>query len=109
MKRLLAITLMLLSSHAVAQGTEWVARAPNNAGGQIVLLTVKGSCTTGMRMYTAAGNGNVTWGCWFATDTHVMVTWDTGQQRTSAFDYSQWEINPALDNKTPASKPRSTY
>ena len=108
MKRLLIPALMLLSSNSMAQSTEWIARANNNAGGQIVLLNFKGTCETGLRMYTAASSGDMTWGCWLATDTHIMVLWDNGTRKSSAFDYLGWEVNPALPPSTPAGKPRTT-
>lgn len=109
MKRLLATALTLFSINAAAQSTEWIARAPNNAGGQIVLMSFKGSCDNGLRMYTATGSGSMIWGCWIATDTHIMVIWDTGNNRTSAFDYRDWQMNPALPDSTPAGKPRTSF
>ena len=109
MKRLLVTALTLFSINAAAQSTEWIARAPNRAGGQMVLLSIKGSCNTGLRMYTAASSGNMSWGCWFTTDTHVMVFWDEGETRNSAFEYGMWQINPALPDSTPAGKPRTTF
>ena len=100
MKKLL-VALAFVSTAAYGQSNEWVARAPNRAGGQMVLLSIKGSCKTGLRMYTAASTGNMSWGCWFTTDTHVMVFWDEGETRNSAFEYGMWEINPVADRKPP--------
>lgn len=91
MKKLLA-ALMLVSSAAYAQ-QEWVARAPNKAGGLLVLLAHKGSCSVGLRMYSNSSDGNMTWGCWSTNDNHVLVIWDEGSQRTSAFPYDMWEMN----------------
>lgn len=96
----LAVALMLASSVAYGQNVEWVAKMPNKAGGQIVLLSAKGNCVNGSRMYAAAPSGNMVWGCWIAMDSHVIVLWDSGEQKTSAFEYSAWEINPAISNKT---------
>ena len=109
MKRLLVTALTLFGVNAAAQSTDWIARAPNNAGGHIVLLTFKGSCEVGMRMYTAGSNGDMTWGCYIATDTHIMVLWDNKGGKTSAFDYTGWQMNPALPDSTPAGKPRATF
>ena len=101
MKKLLLVGLVIASTAAFGQSGEWVARAPNQAGGQIVLLSFKGSCSNGLRMYSAS-NGNMSWGCWMATETHVMVLWDDGNTRTSAFEYGMWEMNPA--NKKPQTR-----
>lgn len=92
---------LFVSSSAYAQ-TEWIARAPNKAGGTIVMLTFKGQCREGLRLYASTSGGQVSWGCWLATDNHVMVFWDEGEQRTSAFPYDMFELNPAQRKPAPA-------
>lgn len=86
--------LMLVCTAAYGQSTEWVARAKNNSGGLIVLLSIKGQCTHGRRMYSANTEGRSHWGCWFPTDNHIIVNWDTLPQVTT-YDYTGWELNPA--------------
>jgi hypothetical protein len=93
MKALIA-TLMFVSTVAHAQTSEWVARIPNKAGGTIVFLTIAGSCQTGKAVYGSTSSGLTSWGCWINSDNHVMVFWNDGETRTSAFPYSALEINP---------------
>ena len=100
MKKLL-VALAFVSTAVFGQSNEWVARVRNEGGGQIVLLNLKGICQTGMMMYSAISNGTMTWGCWFTTDTHIMVLWDEGEIRTSAFEYGIWEVNPSISKKPP--------
>jgi hypothetical protein len=111
MKRLLIAALILFSSNAVAQQYEWIARAPNNAGGLIVLLETKGTCQYGLRMYSSNPNGRMLWGCWSGMETHILVLWDTGEDRISAFPYDGWQMNPKLppSSPTPAGKPNTTF
>lgn len=88
----LAWILMFCCTAAYSQSAEWVARANNKGGGLLVLLAEKAKCTTGLRMYGANREGAMLWGCWFATDSHILVNWDDGA--TSAYDYKGWEVNP---------------
>lgn len=100
MKALLLFAMLLVTGAAQA---EWVARAQNNAGGQIVLTDTKGSCKAGLRMYSASSEGTTSWGCWAASDLHVFVVYDNGSTR--AYDYSGWTMNPnnpAFQSNTPA-------
>lgn len=94
----LALALMFCCGAAYGQGTEWVARAKNSNGGLIVLLDVKGPCSIGKRIYTATTTGDSIWGCWFATDNHIIVTWD-GRSNVTTYDYSGWEINPIRQDR----------
>ena len=77
----IAVSAALLASLVHAQ-TEWVARAKNNSGGLIVLLADKGNCSAGLRMYTASPSGRSQWGCWIATDNHIIVRWDNQDNLT---------------------------
>lgn len=102
MRALIAV-LAFVSTMAHAQ--EWVARLPNRAGGMIVFLSYKGNCQQGNAVYGSMSSGNTTWGCWIASDNHVMVFWNEGEQRTSAFPYDILEINPAIQSRQ---KPKSS-
>lgn len=95
----LALALMFCCSAAYAQSNDWIARMPNKAGGLIVFLTFKGSCKNGNAVYGSTASGHVSWGCWIASDNHVMVFWNDGETRSSAFSYRDLEINPAFENK----------
>lgn len=95
--RTLIAALAFVSTMAHAQ--EWVARLPNRAGGMIVFLSYKGNCQQGNAVYGSIPNGNTTWGCWIASDNHVMVFWNDGST-PSAFSYENIELNPKL-NSTP--------
>lgn len=101
--RTLLIALAFVSTAVQAQ--DWVARLPNRAGGMIVFLPIKGSCQHGNAVYGSMSSGNTTWGCWIASDNHVMVFWNEGEQRTSAFPYEVLEINPAIQSRP---KPKSS-
>lgn len=89
----LAATLLAGPAHAQ---TEWVARAKNNSGGLIVLLAAVDTCINGRRMYTSSPTGRSQWGCWIATDNHIIVAWD-GQSHLTTYDYAGWELNPARE------------
>lgn len=95
----LALALMFCCGAAYGQGSEWVARLPNNAGGTIVFLTITGSCQTGKAVYGSAASGNTAWGCWINSENHVLVFWNEGQTRTSAYPYGVLEINPVYLKK----------
>lgn len=95
----LALALMFCCGAAYGQQTEWVARIPNKAGGTIVFLTLTGSCQAGKAVYGSTSSGGVTWGCWIGTDNHVMVFWNEGETKTSAYPYGALEINPAYNKK----------
>lgn len=99
--KIIATLLFLIAFNANA---EWMFHTKNNAGGQIVLLDYSGNCANKMlRMYAAASNGEIFWGCWTATDLHVMVVYDHGNTR--AYDFSNWVPN----EKHPALKPKNFY
>jgi len=100
--------LALVSTMAQAQNTDWIARIPNKAGGQIVFLNLKGSCQHGRAVYGSTSSGLTTWGCWIPTDNHVMVFWNEGDTRSSAFSYGSLEMNPALENKS-RNSPGTTF
>lgn len=105
MKLIKSILFCMAISAPAAASSDWVARINNKAGGLIVFLPVKSICQNGLRLYASTSSGFVTWGCWMALDNHVMVFWDEGEQRTSAFPYSSLEVNPAFDQKKlPATK-----
>jgi len=101
--KVIAVSAALMLSPAVA-GAEWIARAKNNSGGLIVLLADKGNCSAGLRMYTAAPSGRSQWGCWIATDNHILVRWDDRDNPTT-YDYLGWEVNPATP-KSESGRPR---
>lgn len=108
MKKLLA-ALALVSTTAYAQSNDWIARMPNKAGGLIVFLTIKGSCKNGNAVYGSSSSGGVAWGCWIASDNHVMVFWNDGETRSSAFSYRDLEMNPAFENKNNKNNRSNTF
>lgn len=105
----LATALMFFCVTTYAQSADWVARIANQAGGHIIFMTLKGSCQHGKAVYGSTSSGLTTWGCWVNSDNHVLVFWNEGQTRTSAFPYSVLEINPAFDNKNNQENKGSTF
>lgn len=90
MKKLLTITLLLLLP--MTAQAQWVARAKTTRGGDIVLLASKcAERETWNRMYLATEVGNIRWGCWLATDLHIMVVYSDGS--TMAYNYEGWTLN----------------
>jgi hypothetical protein len=105
MKLIKSLLFCMAISTPAAASSDWIARISNRAGGLIVFLPIKASCSQGLRLYASTSSGLVTWGCWMALDNHVMVFWDEGEQRTSAFPYSSLEMNPAFEQRrAPATK-----
>jgi len=75
-----------------------MAKARNTGGGEIVLLVNQGSCPEkSFRMFSATKAGDVYWGCYFLSSTHVHTVFDDG--RTMAYDFTGWVINPVYQRK----------
>lgn len=106
--RTLLVALAFVSTLAHAQSREWVARMPNKAGGTIVFLTVTGSCKQGHAVYGSTASGLMAWGCWITSDNHVLVFWNEGETRTSAFSYLDLEMNPLYMKKSAPVTPQSS-
>lgn len=96
-----AAALLSLGScgqEAKAQTSEWMARTRNEAGGEIVLLTNRGTCPEGAyRMFAAGASGRITWSCFLLSSTHVHVVYDNGDNR--AYDFNGWTVNPVFMNQ----------
>jgi len=76
MRKLLVVLLALASTAAHA---DIFAMAKNNAGGEIVLLTTKGSCRDGtLQMFARTSGGSITVGCWFFEKPYVYATYSDG-------------------------------
>ena len=91
MKKLLFI-LLLVPLVSWADNT-WIARAPNKAGGIIVITAVQGSCRKGeLAIYSTQPGGNVIWGCAIGTDNNILGYW-LHDGTNFAFDYSGWQLN----------------
>ena len=74
------------------------ATKPNDAGGEIVLLTQQGSCPTDERqMFTRASTGQMISGCWFWNKPYIFVTYRDGSQRVYSSD--GWNINDKFKQK----------
>lgn len=97
----LAIGLLFFCNTAFAQNVDWIARIPNQAGGHIIFMTFKGACQHGRAVYGSTSSGSTTWGCWVNSDNHVMVFWNEGEQKVSAFPYGSLEINPNFKPEKP--------
>jgi len=105
----LGLALMFCCGAAYGQLTDWVAKIPNKAGGHIIFMTLKGSCKNGNAVYGTTSSGSTSWGCWVTSDNHVMVFWNDGEQKVSAFPYDVLEINPNFNTKPrPTPSPSGT-
>lgn len=77
MKKILAIALCAMSFTVAAK----TLRAPNNAGGEIVLTAKKCTEPGGEKLlsgYSYAGSGTVYWFCYAIVDDGIMVVYDDG-------------------------------
>ena len=82
MKYLIITALALLSAGAIAAPPTIppvVGRILNQAGGEIVIFTARGSCPdTKYVAWTRLSSGQVTgWGCWQMVGSSIIVLWDS--------------------------------
>lgn len=83
-----AATLAIGSAHA-----EWVAKTPNNDGGDIVITSVKSkNCQGDHIAYTNTSKGNASWGCYYVADGKVFIHWGNGERRIYNLD-DTWLYN----------------
>jgi hypothetical protein len=94
-----------VSAPAAAQ-SEWFARVGNESGGEIVLLTGRGTCPEKfLRAFATDPSGKIVWGCWALSSTHVHVVYETGAER--AYQAHGWTINPAFQTQQPSQQRQS--
>lgn len=76
------VLLLLFAFVTVDARAATVATLPNKGGGQIVLTDIKCRSMSGNVAYGTHPNMSTLFGCWFADDIFVHVTWSDGDTRS---------------------------
>jgi len=95
---LLGIAAVTFSARARAADVAWM---PNQAGGEIVLTTEKGSCSEPYLLaYSRGDDGTVITGCWLPGTRAVLIRWSESGT-IKMFGYEQF----TTPQQAPASRP----